>query len=738
MGNQEIQTKVDCLHCLHSYNSYREKHHDRFVKKYEELRQRLTTLQPDSEVERLAHEMAEHFHEISMKSGSTCNFVSKNLSVLNKEIIPIPPIVDLSAADAEEIYSDWACERSIHDDPISSSSELTPSKEQEESPSIALELAERTRAANYSADEAVSDDQKALDNYVEDKKSGRMGLTKLIGSLRLGVASAFPAPNLDGRGESALDCSKTDTEESSRLEVVENKEDKTSADDKSEDIAHAESVVSGTSEDSLPRGGNVTTAAAEVINTDEHLKVDTDAFVNLIHVLDNSSEDKLVAATNVPILRLMQVLVDLSFKKHEHLYQNLQHVALHFFSVLSLLPTLNKVYGAFIRAEATKEATIMESVVELSSGVGSILSYCEKNTVAEADQDQSKGVADRVFAIIEAIYRAERGDNDDEIKETIYRSRHEDEDTTGVSRDVINNEVADEDVRRSFIIDAVKDSNVKRHIAMGSQTNNLLTHVLNSFLVADLLSRISIRGTFQHLSKASNLIDGAKEFARRANPEDVFDEEMKAIDFLVKHVSPALEKEDLVEEAWRFACTVFVSLNKIVSVGPTASADAKANDPRKKQILSLFRKAECQTITGEVDESADVFWSGTERIHSDRRLRAIRSFANHFLSRPIQQSLPPGFFAEFGFARSLLRLPATLIGKWSTFITPNFFSECQDTMPEKHRKKFDEIIKKKVSEGEDTGERTIFIQGNEQRNSLKLLLDAHDALVLGRGLICDS
>eukprot|EP00984_Skeletonema_dohrnii_P021958 scaffold11073_cov70-Skeletonema_dohrnii-CCMP3373.AAC.1 len=425
----------------------------------------------------------------------------------------------------------------------------------------------------------------------------------------------------------------------------------------------------------------------------------------------------------------MQILVDLSFKKQEDLYQNLQHVAFHFFSVLGLLPRLNKVFGAFIRAKATKEATQMESAVELSSGVGSILSYCEKkSSEAEAGQDQSLVLPGKVFAIKEAIYRAEYSNNDDEIKETTYRSRHEDDGTAGVS----NNEVTEEDFR-CFINDVVKDSTVKKHLSMGNQTNNLMTHVLNSLLVVDLLSRISILGTFQHLSKASNLINSAKEFAQRANPDLLFDEDMKATDFLFTYVSPALASgdEDLLKEAWRFACTVFVSLNKIASVGPKANADAKANDPRKKQIIPLLREVECRTINGDVDETADVFWSGIGNIYSDRRLRAIRTFASLFLRSPIQMSLPPGFFAEFGFTRSFLRLPASLIGKWSTFITPNFLSDCSDTMPAKYRKKFDDIITKEVQASEDTGERTIFIQGNEQRNSLKLLLDAHDALVSG-------
>jgi len=107
MGNQEIQTKVDCLFHLHSHDNYRKKHHDEFVKKCEELRQRLI-LQPDLEVERLAHELAEHFHEISIDSQVTVNAVTKELIASNKEIIPIPPIVDLTAANAEKRYSAWA------------------------------------------------------------------------------------------------------------------------------------------------------------------------------------------------------------------------------------------------------------------------------------------------------------------------------------------------------------------------------------------------------------------------------------------------------------------------------------------------------------------------------------------------------------------------------------------------------------------------------------------------------
>ena len=52
-----------------------------------------------------------------------------------------------------------------------------------------------------------------------------------------------------------------------------------------------------------------------------------------------------------------------------------------------------------------------------------------------------------------------------------------------------------------------------------------------------------------------------------------------------------------------------------------------------------------------------------------------------------------------------------------TFITPTFYSD-----NEKYAKKFDDIIKKaKKKESEDTGERTLFIKGDKQRESLKSL-----------------
>eukprot|EP00574_Skeletonema_japonicum_P000342 CAMPEP_0201740426 /NCGR_PEP_ID=MMETSP0593-20130828/46295_1 /ASSEMBLY_ACC=CAM_ASM_000672 /TAXON_ID=267983 /ORGANISM="Skeletonema japonicum, Strain CCMP2506" /LENGTH=650 /DNA_ID=CAMNT_0048234737 /DNA_START=1629 /DNA_END=3581 /DNA_ORIENTATION=- len=497
-----------------------------------------------------------------------------------------------------------------------------------------------------------------------------------------------------------------------------------------ESHAVAEAAVARAStEQVLPRRRKTKRSAA-MDNREENVTVDTNSFVTLLDVIEKS-ENKLIAGINLPILRLIHDIFDSAFENHTDLHQNLHHLAVHFISIFRLLPMLNEAFAAFVRAEAAREATELEmdSAVKMSSGFGTILSYCENDKFEmENDEEKSKEIPDIVYDIKRSLFCAIHGvgNHDNEIKRVVYHSRHNDVGTTatGVSRDVINNEVTVEDLR-SVINGEVSNTFVKKHISIGNQTRCLMMHVLNCFLVVDLLSKISILATFQYLPNASDLHACAEEFAQRANPEVTFDETETALDFMLTYVSPALENDDLMvmEDAWTIACYVFVSLNQIVSVGNNASDDAKKNDPRKKHITSILRDVECRTITGHTDETTAVFWSGTGKVYSERRLRAYRTFAVFFLRTPIQRSLPPDFFAKFGFTHSFLRLPASSVRNLTTFITPNFCSE-----PEKYRGKFDSIVKKKAQKGEDMGERTLFIQGNEQRDSLKFLLDARRAL----------
>ncbi len=133
---------------------------------------------------------------------------------------------------------------------------------------------------------------------------------------------------------------------------------------------------------------------------------------------------------------------------------------------MSPLSKLNKVFGAYLRAEAT--ATEMELVVDLKrSGLGSIVSYCETKTSEGEADDDSEGMPDDVYEIKKAIYRAVHGNNE--------------------------NEVNAEKMRR-FIDDKVKNSRVTKPLVMGFETNRLLMHILilNLYFVADLLSELSI------------------------------------------------------------------------------------------------------------------------------------------------------------------------------------------------------------------------------------------------------
>lgn len=430
---------------------------------------------------------------------------------------------------------------------------------------------------------------------------------------------------------------------------------------------------------------------------DGYLKDDKDDFIKLIHNLDNNPENKLIAAIDVPILRLVQSLYDLSFTKgmkgtQIDLHQNLKQLAFNFLSILGPLPALNSAFGAYLKAEATE----MQSMVDMTSGIGSIISYCEKK-VSTVGTCQSEEFDDMVFSIKDAIHRAKHGNVNDQ-------------------------QVLDKS-RRSFINTDVKDGTVKRHLALGHETTNLLMHLLSSYFGVAFLRKLAIFEIVQYLSCASAFMEKLEDFAQRVNPDADFDDSTNALDFLLTHVVLALEEEETQEEAWEIACSVLCYSNKPVSVGPNASDDAKAKDPRKKNFDRKYREVECEAKSGGVDESAAVYWSGSEERHRLRRLRAFREVAIILLRTLIEKSCPTDSFTKFGYTRSFLLLSVSSIGKECTFIQPKMFSSCRAELQTKISKMMKALDKK-----DDTGVRTLFVQGDEQRESLKLLLDAYDTL----------
>lgn len=694
---------------VQSCNNYRAKHADRIFLKYIELQNALE--QNDlQEVQRLSNEMMEHCREIAIDSEVICDTVIERLSLLSlpnrsdKKNIRLPKsIIQVSAERANKKYSDWADIASIHDDPVLPSpapsafvaleeetntkaagaegtaevviSEQKVPDNDESSPSVASEEDATTRAV-------VADCSASNDNEKTDKRwFGKLSWGR---SWRQGTSSSPASKSNADEDESVVDRATTEVEDVSSSETIENSEAEVATDDVSEGAVGMDgAIVSEVSGD---------TATAAVTSLEDHLKVDMDSFNQLINVLANTETNALVAAPDLPIRHLVQSLVGLSFKIHKDLYQNLQLVTFQFLSVLSPLSKLNKVFGAFLRAEATE----MESVVDLrQSGLGSIAFYFDKKTSEGEAENDSEGVPDDVYKIKKAIYRAYRGNNDDD---------------------------GNEEELRSLINDKVKNSHVKRHVTMSHATNNLLMHVLNLYFVVAILSELSILEAFQHLSKETSLIESVKGFARRVNPEVAFNEEMKTIVYLFTYVAPALEKEELVDDAWMVTCSILCNLNKIWAVGPSASPEARKNDKRQKKLVLLFRALECQTISG-TDTSAVEIWSGTDEACSVRRLKAIRTFAVHFLRLPIEESLSIDYFNKFGFTHSFLFISPSSIRRDCTFITPKAFSKCQDSIP----KKMDKMMKN-LAQKDSTGKLTIFIESAEQRNSLKLLLDAYEKL----------
>ena len=88
----------------------------------------------------------------------------------------------------------------------------------------------------------------------------------------------------------------------------------------------------------------------------------------------------------------------------------------------------------------------MESSVKMSSGIGTILSYCENDKFdMEKDEEKSKEIPDFVYDIKRALFCAIHGvgNSDDEIKRFVCRSRHNDVGTSATP-------VTEEDLR-SFI-----------------------------------------------------------------------------------------------------------------------------------------------------------------------------------------------------------------------------------------------------------------------------------------------
>ena len=453
-------------------------------------------------------------------------------------------------------------------------------------------------------------------------------------------------------------------------------------------------AVATNSIDGSTVGIDSSTATAVATDSKEHSIVDVEPFIQCIGTFDNAQPKTLTAAIDLPFLRLPQVLVDLAFQQQEGLclYNTLEQVMFDTLSVLGPLSKLNRIVGAFLVDDATK----MMGVVNLSqAGVGSIISYLDDKISGAEDEGGSPSVTDEVMAVKEAIYRATHSDYETEL---------------------------DEELRRT-INKKVTKGQLEMHVNIGHDTSNMITNMLDTLFILFVMSKLSILEIYEYLSKQDSLIKSLEEFARRVNPEGHFDVAMMGIEFLFEIAAPALRNGKHRDEAYKVTNSLLCSLNKIVSVSSKATAEAKSNDPRKIKFLSTFRQFEIQASDGTEDLNAAVYYSGTGDTNSGRRKRSIRNFGNHFCRVVIEECVPPDTFSNSGYTQSFLCVSPSMIGNECCYIKSELYSKCKNIIQTKIGK-----LKTRFDKKENTGKRTIFLENEEQCNSLKRLVDTYEAL----------
>ena len=749
MSNDKTKRLAKWVLDLHLHNNYREKHANRIS----EIRLNLENALRENnfeEVGRLALALFDHSEEIIFDSELTCNTIIKGITALDKGSLPPKSVMlDIAASRAEKNFSEWQRRNQSE----------RRKKDDEDSPSSALDEDIKAKSVSSEQEEEVSKDEQEVPNEVDDESSlaleeavattspvgatdcqgvqenkdtitRRNWLSKVLGGWggeRAALTQAASTVDVHETEETSLDqvsVEVVEEEAASSSEVIESQDDSaaaevvslTSAEDGNETAAVTDSTEHSTVDNEPSTATAVATnsiddstvnidsgtATSVATNSTEHLTIDTEPFIRFIDTFDKAETKTLTAAIDLQFLRLPQVLVALLFKKQEGLclYDTLEQVVSHTLCVMGPLSTLNGVVGAFLLDEATKmkkAATKMKKVVNMrQAGMGSIISCLEKSTSGEENEGESPSVRVEVMAVKEALYRATHGNYGSEVDEEV----------------------------RSTINNAVSNSQLEKHVNIGHATNNLITNVLDSFFIVFVMSKLSILQIYQHLPNASSLIESLKEFAQAVKPGVVCDVDMKGIEFLFIYAVPAMKNENHYETGWKVINSLLCSVNKIVSVNNNASAEEKESDPRKRELLSTFRRFEIQTSNGTVDLNAAVYYSGTKDKHSRRRMRAIRFLANQILRRPIEECVPPDTFSEFGYTQFFLRVSPSAIGKKCTYIKPELYSKCKDIITT-------QIIgelKTTLENRDNAGKQTIFLENEEQLNSLKQLVKIYEAL----------
>ena len=261
-----------------------------------------------------------------------------------------------------------------------------------------------------------------------------------------------------------------------------------------------------------------------------------------------------------------------------------------------------------------------------------------------------------------------------------------------------------------------RDKRLKKFFQLGRPARNMVQHLLNLFLVGELIDGIKLMEVVAHLPSevADELIRRATELASLVDPDTPFDiNNITVGSYTNTYVHPGL-KED---HTWELATSVVIGIFDCFTGSVGMTKDQKRTF--KQKVDPHFQRSQNCKISGGRDENGVDFFGGSSEKHIKRRKRAIRSYLVVLLKKAMLRMFPRGLFDKCGgYTQSILRLsPTDIVDKFS-FVKDSFFGDDNDVSEDVLNKMKSFLNKQKQSDGEIT----LLIESGDQIKSLKHLL----------------
>lgn len=293
-----------------------------------------------------------------------------------------------------------------------------------------------------------------------------------------------------------------------------------------------------------------------------------------------------------------------------------------------------------------------------------------------------------------------------------------------------NNEVNDEDpeitAQWELITAAIRSIgtklSVEQFLVLGSETRNMLMHLLHSQALQFIFSEITLSGLTAHLSaKASAALTSAmKELAQLVDPDAPFSLSMVVSSFMKQYALPGLAMDSVRGKAIDVVIDIFGSL--------TCSSGRMSKDQKKaykENILSPFERVDASTISGgRVEGHVSKYFCDNrvtcdkkKQVYKDRRRRVVCLGLALYLKDAIEDLLDMHDSGQY--TRGILRLSASdIMKKVSPLMTKALFKKNGGESQIKAVEKMKKLVLKKKSTA-----RTLLIESDEQVDCLMHLIN---------------